>query len=203
MPTADITATAIAAFGSLSGTGDLKPWAIPDLEFTLGVQVVLKAGALGAPGTEAGYFYPVDFPPQNQGTPIPGAQAYEENIINGSTMTIFIGDELLVEPGNMVGPTIQGINDIVALDPSAYWAGDHVAGSNFPDFTSPRICKIPFYDVNFPPDSGRNTVIVIRLGAFFLEGTQGRDVIGRFIRITTGGIWGPGPSDLMGVKLVG
>ena len=28
------------------------------------------------------------------------------------------------EPGNMVGPTTQGIDDLIAQDPDAYW--DHV-----------------------------------------------------------------------------
>ena len=122
--------------------------------------------------------------------------------MNGSIDPVYIGDELLVEPGNMVGPTIQGINYLISLDPNVYWDGTQTAGSAYPGFSSPRIIKVPFYDPNFPPDPGRDTVIVIRLGAFFLEGTQGRDVIGRFIEITTSGSWGGGPSSLMGVKLV-
>ena len=198
----NITVSAVAGLGILTGTGDLKPFAIPDLNYPLGVQVILKAGALGAPGTSAGFFYPVDFPPINRGTPITGAQAYNYNIINGSDGPIYIGDELLVEPGNMIGPTIHAIDYLMSLDPNASWNGTQVVASVYPGSSSPRIFKIPFYDPNFPPDSGRNTVIVIRLGAFFLEGTQGRDVIGRFISITTSGSWGGGPSSLMGVKLV-
>ena len=31
------------------------------------------------------------------------------------------GDLLLMEPGNMVGPTTQGIEDLIAQDPDAYW----------------------------------------------------------------------------------
>ncbi len=201
--TARITAEATAELGTLSGTGNVKPWAIPDLDYTLGEQVILKSGELGAPGTNPSYYYPVDFPPVNRGTPVPGAQTYWDNIINGSNDPIFIGDELLIEPGNMIGPTHQGVSELIAMDPGAYWAGDHIAGSAFPEFSSPRICKIAMFDINFPPDSGRNSVIVISLGAFFLEGMQGQDVIGRFMAITTGGTWGDGPSDLLGVKLVG
>jgi hypothetical protein len=58
------------------------------------------------------------------------------------------------------------------------------------------------FDPAYPPDSGRNSVIVVKLAAFFVEGMQGKNVMGRFLQITTGGTWGPGPSDLMGVKLV-
>jgi hypothetical protein len=200
--TADITATATAALEGLAGTGDIKPWAIPDLDYVLGEPVILKTGTLGAPGTEPSFFYPVDFPPANRGRPIRGARQYGQNIIDGSDGPIFIGDELQVEPGNMVGPTANGVNELIAMDPTAYWDGDEVAGSVYPDFTSPRICKIPFFDVDQTPNPGRNSVIVIRLGAFFLEGVQQRDVYGRFIEITTGGFWGGGSSDLLGVRLV-
>jgi hypothetical protein len=204
--TVNVTAVAVAEVGALNGVGKLKPWAIPDYgyEDSLGVQVVLKAGALGAPGTNAGFFYPVDFPPLNRGTPITGGSQYEVNIINGSPDPIWVGDILQVEPGNMVGPTAHGIDDIIAMDPSAYWdqSGNIVADSDYPGYSSPRIVKIPFYDPDYAPDSGRNTVEVIRLGAFFLEGVQGRNVMGRFIEITSPGFWGNTSSSLKGIKLV-
>ena len=206
-----IQAIAIAQIGILDGVGGLKPWAIPDLNFTLGEQVLLKAGELGAPGTSSGFFYPVDFPPLNRGTPITGASEYGENIINGAEDPIFVGDILVVEPGNMIGPTAAGVRALIDMDPTAYWQtdpdygdnGGYVAGSDFEGFSSPRIVKIPFYDPNYPPDSGKNTVEVIRLGAFFLEGVSGRNVMGRFIEITAPGFWGDSASFIMGVKLIG
>lgn len=209
--TATVNVFAVAEFGVLNGVGNLKPFAIPYDEynpFPLGQPVVLKAGAIGADATSPSFFYPVDFPPINRGTPITGASEYYDNILNGADDLIYIGDELQIEPGNMVGPTVQGINDLIAMDPTAYWdstGGPDGAGgvvSDFPGYSSPRILKIPFYDFNIVPDSGRNSVIVIRLGAFFLEGMQGRDVIGRFIEITAPGSMGPGPSSLYGVHLI-
>jgi hypothetical protein len=202
--TINITAVAVAEVGSLNGVGKLKPWAIPDLNYPLGEPVVLKAGELGAPGTDAGFFYPVDFPPLNRGTPITGGSVYEENIVNGSADPIWIGDELQVEPGNQVGPTAHGIQVLMDMDPNAYWdnSSNIVVDSDYPGYSSPRIVKIPFYDPNYPPDSGRNTVEVIRLGAFFLEGVQGRNVYGRFIEITAPGYWGSTYTSLYGIKLV-
>jgi hypothetical protein len=202
--TADIYAEAVAALGTLSGSSGVKPWAIPDSDYVLGDEVLLKAGYLGAPGTPSSFFYPVDFPPLNKGTPVPGAQEYYDNIIEGSDIPIEIGDQLQVEPGNMVGPTRQAVNEILAMDPNAYWdeGSMSIQGSDFPEFTSPRVCKVSMYDPVLPPDPGRDYVVVVRLGAFFLEDMQGRNVYGRFISITTGGGWGPGPSDLYGVKLV-
>ena len=200
--TAVISATAVAELSPLDGTGDMKPWAVPDFGWPLGTPVVLKSGVLGAPATDSGFFYPVDFPPLNQGTPVTGAQEYESNIINGSSMDIFIGDELQVEPGNMVGPTQQGVNELISMDPGAYWNGTMIANSAYPGYSSPRIAKVPLYDPNLAPDSGRNSLTVIGLGAFFIMGIQGRDVTGIFLEITTNGNQGGGNTYLYGVRLV-
>jgi len=208
--TITITAMAEAEIGILGGVGGLKPWAIPDLNYPLGAPVILKAGELGAEGTASGFFYPVDFPPINRGDPIGGAQQYGDNIMYGADDPIFVGDELLVEPGNMIGPTAAGVRYIIDQDPNAYWYADddygqnggYVADSDFEGFTSPRIVKIPFYDPDYPPDSGRNTVEVIRLGAFFVEGISGRNVMGRFMEITAPG-FGDGTGSLIkDVRLV-
>lgn len=206
--TVTIGAVAAAEISQLVGTGETKPWAIPDFNWPIGAPVVLKAGALGAPGTDAGFFYPVDFPPLegvNAGTPVPGAQAYEQNILNGSEMGIFIDDVLLVEPGNMVGPTIQGVNVLIGLDPNAYWDGDSdgIAASGFvPAIKSPRVIKVPLYDPDYPPDSGRDTVTITGLAAFFIMSISGRDVMGVFMEITTSGTAGSGNTYLYGVNLV-
>ena len=199
--TADVTAVAVAELDALAGTGDVKPWAIPDLDYVYGEEVLLKAGELGAPGTNPGFFYPVDFPPLNRGTPVTGAQEYLTNLINGSADPIYIGDVLQVEPGNMVGPTNQGVDELIAMDPNATWGASGIENSAYANFSSPRIIKIPFYDPDYTPDSGRNTVEIVRLGAFFLEGMQGRNVYGRFIEITTAGDQNGGPSMLLEVKL--
>ncbi len=203
--TADIHATATAAIGQLSGTGQVKPWAIPDFDYVLGDVVLLKSGESDPPSATASFFYCVDFPPLNKGTPLTGASVYSDNILYGSNVLIEIGDQLQLEPGNMAGPTGAAVRELIAMDPEATWNSttNRIDNSWFGEFTSPRVCKISLYDPNFPPESGRNYVTVIRLGAFFLESIQGnKNVYGRFIEITTGGTWGPGDSDLYGVKLV-
>jgi Flp pilus assembly protein TadG len=201
---ANITATAMAELSTLTGTNGARPWALPDLGWPTGTPVTIKAGYLGAPATNAGFFYPVDFPPINRGDPLTGAQVYQDNIIYGSQYDVFIGDYLMVEPGNMIGPTHQGVVDLINQDPGAYWDAslNMVQGSAFPDGRSPRIIKIPLYDPDFPPDSGKNTVEVIGLAAFFLEGWQGQNVIGVFMYMFTNGTSGDGYSFLMGAKLI-
>jgi hypothetical protein len=203
--TADIYATATAAIGRLSGTSRVKPWAIPDFDYVLGQEVLLKSGSSDPPSASTSFFYAVDFPPLNKGTPLTGANEYADNILYGSSGIIEIGDQLLVEPGNMQGPTKAPVEELIAMDPNATWnlSTNSIDNSDFSGFTSPRVCKISMYDPNFPPEPGKNYVTVVRLGAFFLDDIQPNgDVIGRFIEITTGGVWGPGDSDLYGVKLV-
>ena len=200
--TAPISAQAVAELGTIVGSPGFRPWGLPDMGWPTGAPVVLKAGLLNAPATNPSFFYPIDYPPLNKGTPVTGADAYRHNIMYGSGCEVGLWDEIQVEPGNMVGPTAQGVNDLIALDPCAYYSGGEIVNSWYPGTSSPRVVKIPLYNPNDPPDSGRNTITVIGLGAFFLEGSQGKDVIGRFMHKVTDGTIGNGYSFLQGVRLV-
>jgi hypothetical protein len=119
-----------------------------------------------------------------------------------SSDLVAIGYILLVEPGNMVGPTRQGVDALIAMDPSACWDGTRIASSAYPGASSPRVVKIPLYDPDLPPDSGRKTIQVTALASFFITGIHGGDVIGIFIEKITGGQFGNGNSMLKGVRLV-
>jgi hypothetical protein len=204
MNTVNVEAIAEAEIGRIIGTRGMRPWAIPDMEWPIGTPVMLKCGSLGAPSTNPGHFYPIDFPPLNKGTPIVGAQQYEENIAWGSQDFVEIGDQLQVEPGNQIGPTKHGINELIAQDPYAYYndIDGVIQGSMFSGNSSPRIVKIPLFDPDYPPDSGRNYLDVIGLASFFVVGLQGNDVIGIFLEITTPGRFGEGNTTLRGTRLV-
>jgi hypothetical protein len=197
----NISAQATATCGTVRSTYGLKPWAVPDQQWQVGDRVVLKTGAHGHGGPTGSWHYPVCFPPVNRGSPVRGADAYRDNIINGASCKVEIGDRLMVEPGNKQGPTRQGVNSVLSLDPNAYWAGDHVEGSSYPGDSSPRICKIALIDPNDDPGNGRGEVTVIRFGVFFLEGMDGQDVVGYYMRAATRGEMGGGGSDLFAIKL--
>jgi len=154
----------------------------------LGTSIVLKLGD-ASDTVVPGHFNPVDYPPVNRGTPETGAAVYRLNIseCTGSNAGfISHGDELQIEPGNMIGPTRQGLDDVFALDPDATWdtASKRILGSRFTDpMKSPRVALIPFYDPSRPQVSGRNTIYVYQLGAVFIESlSKGGDVAGRFIQ---------------------
>ena len=98
----------------------------------------------------------------------------------------------------MVGPTRQGMEDLIARDPSAYWDthNDRVVSSMHP---SPRVVAIPVFDPVFYDEgkrNGRNADLkAVNYMGFFLEEMQGGDVKGRITPI--GGIYngngGPAP----------
>ena len=211
----DVTAHAAAEVYDVCESECMKPWAIPDRwndvngnnqmdagepydPITTGYQapgdvgntIVLKVGN-PQQAIASGQFFPIDLPPLdcNCGvSPIPGGSEYRWNIANCNPYTVGPGDRLQTEPGNMVGPTKQGVQALIDQDPSAYWdtSEQTIKGSAFGK--SPRIILVPFFDPTSPPTSGRNWVRVTKIGAFFLEGVQGNgDVTGRFIMATVDG----------------
>ena len=129
---------------------------------------------------------------------VTGAAEYSWNIGNCNTTIHGFPHILASEPGNMVGPTRQGMEDLIARDPSAYWDthNDRVVSSMHP---SPRVVAIPVFDPVFYDEgkrNGRNADLkAVNYMGFFLEEMQGGDVKGRITPI--GGIYngngGPAP----------
>ena len=100
-------------------------------------------------------------------------------------------EPLIQEPGAMAGPTIQGLEELIAKDPGAYWdtGTNDVAGSSY-DGQSPRVFPIPLFDPEFYDAGKRNgrmaDLRVANWIGFFLERIEGNGAIGRIIPI--GGI---------------
>jgi hypothetical protein len=114
-----------------------------------------------------------------------GGSFYRDNIANCNTTTIAVNSPMTQEPGNMVGPTNQGIDALMAQDPDAYWDGTKVVSSFG---KSPRVFPLPLYDPDVYQNgkqTGRNADLISRnwIGVF-LEGRQGNNVFGRIVPIT-------------------
>jgi hypothetical protein len=127
---------------------------------------------VGQPGDTIvpSFFYAVDLPPLDGSKKVKsGASLYREHIIDCAPYLVELGDSLQVKPGNMQGPTRQGVQELIDQDPSAVWdnASQSVIGSVFG--TSPRVVKIALFDPRYTPKSGRDFVIVAKLAAFFIE----------------------------------
>jgi hypothetical protein len=118
-----------------------------------------------------------------------------------------VGDLLATENGNMVGPTKQGVKELMDKDPDAYWDSDCkcVKSPIFAENKSPRIVFIPLHDPRIPLAPGKMDIKVAKIIAMFLEGQNGGgDVVGRFMKVQAPGQIGPpgGPGYLFNLSLI-
>jgi hypothetical protein len=130
-------------------------------------------------------------PSMYQAWAIPGSDGADDyrDAIAGCNKTVVRTDSLMtLEPGNMTGPTRDGVNDLVAQDPGAHWDGtcNCVKGSAYG--ISPRIRPIPLYDPVYYEEgkhNGRNADLkMISMLGFFVVGMDGNNVLGRIHPIT-------------------
>lgn len=154
----------------------------------LGLLVELKAGG-PQDSIAPGNYYPVRLP-MPDGSLASGGDDYRWNIANCNGQVIEIGDTLENEPGNMVGPTAQGMQELIALDPNATWdttekrVENSCAQASTPCAPhSPRIIAIPVYDTRAFYDgriNGLVTLKIVNIIGFFVDQMQGNTVRGYF-----------------------
>lgn len=123
-----------------------------------------------------------------------GANVYRQTIIEGAKTEIRTGMFLDTEPGNMAGPTEQGVSTLVAGDSTAY--EDVLTSPN-----TKRLIVVPLVDdIDFDNLNGRKPIMIRGFARFYLIGAEGGVVTGRFIDMHFGDN-APPPQELR-VKLV-
>jgi Flp pilus assembly protein TadG len=153
-----------------------------------GVMLMIRAGT--GNNVAPSFYWSWAMPPGN------GADWYRDNIENCNTTIVHFGDLMIQEPGNMVGPTNQGIDALLAQDPDASWGPLGVESTMHP---SPRVFPIPLYDPDYYAygmTQGRNADLkVANWVGFFLEYRQGNNVYGRITPVmgVMDGNAGPAP----------
>lgn len=160
------------------GPDDPRNYTGYNAERDKGMEVVIKAdnGSKIAPS----FYYPYAMA---GGT---GANWYRDNIGNCNVDVMGYGDTYTPEPGNMVGPTSQGIDALIARDPGARWddASNRVVSSMSP---SPRVVAIPLFDPVYYAEgkaSGRGASLkFVNYLGLFIEGMRGGEVVGRITPI--------------------
>lgn len=164
------------------------------LQADLGTRLTLKPGSSSS-SSEAiipGWFLAISLPDGDGGYSSGGSE-YREAIGSCVGQPVRIGEYLPVETGSMTGPTSQGFNDLVALDPLATWNASSKAVKNScaPACAeiSPRIVPVPVFDMDefqrhrldgnwsSCPTGGRCVRVVNILG-FFVASLSGKNVIG-------------------------
>jgi hypothetical protein len=134
-----------------------------------------------------------------------GGSDYRDNISECNSSEIELGQPYSTEPGNMTGPTEQGIQNLLAQDPDACWATfpdpQHVGfytgevrrrsgGSCSEPYTewlsSPRVALVPLFDP-VQSRSGRHDVTFNNVGVFFIQGLDSDgNVVGNFLYFAKG-----------------
>ena len=173
LQTGNVNAQAAARISPLGSATGIVPFGIEQQNFVFGQLYTLKNGS-GQGASHNGNFGALALGGS-------GAAKYETNIKHGYSGKIKVGDWVATEPGNMSGPTCDGVEYRISRDPSATV---HTAG---PD--SGRVVVVPI--IESLQVNGRSEVLIVGFGAFFLEGVGGSGnknyVLGRFMRRVTVG----------------
>lgn len=164
--------TATAQVGKVGAVTGALPLGVEAQDFETGRQYTLKLPAPGQGGkNQRGNFNALAL----GGT---GANVYRENLRSGYDGWLSVGDEVLTEPGNMKGPTEQGLAERLAADPDSTW--DQVPAH------SPRRLLIPIVESFDVP--GRKPVKIVGFAIFFLEQFKpSGEVVGRFLEAAVTG----------------
>lgn len=117
-----------------------------------------------------------------------GGDFYRENIANCNQSVMRFEDLIIQEPGDKTGPTIQGIEDLIAKDPNARWdlscncLKDSAYGGN-----SPRVFPIPLYNPKYYADGKSNGRVadfkIANFLGFFADHVDGNSIVGRITNV--------------------
>lgn len=171
MISSNVTARAAAKVIPISGASGIVPFGVVKQQFTYGDPYNLKEG--GGSGYN-GNFGALAL--GGSGSPI-----YQNNIKNGYNSQLHIGDWVGTEPGNMSGPTSEGVDYRMGLDKYATFETVEKGSS--------RIVIVPV--IESLETNGRSEVEIVGFAAFFLEGVGGKGndnyVTGQFIQMVIPG----------------
>ena len=153
-----------------------------------GLQLVLKSG--NGTNISPSWYYPYVID-DGCGT---GGNCYRSRIAGCSTTGLDLGDALTNEPGNMIGPTAQGVAALIAQDPDARFLWGAAAPNGEPRGTvvggmgmaSPRLAAVPTFNPetfmqghqNGRIQAGNPEIVVTGIVGIFFDRVQGSDVYG-------------------------
>lgn len=160
-----------------------------------------------------GLFYPWRLPPDPNmaecdqgggGKNDSGGATFRRNICECNSSPIQLGVPYNLEPGDMIGPTHQGIDELMSEDDQAQWDPNATGpngevgavvnsrwGGDWMD--SPRVIKLALFDISQVDKPGMQSIEFNNFALMFLEGqaTPKSPVIGRFLYYAQGSDEGP------------
>jgi hypothetical protein len=176
----------------------VRPWLVPQIWFLsrpYGRAIRARYGTppeIGTvpPGTISGNYYPIAT------SGFAGGAEYVDDIINGSSASVT--DSVLLQPGNLIGSTVNALDSLFALDQGATWdstanggLGAIVASNAPPGQESARVVLVPLY--NFADMQPGGSRVRFRGTAYVFVDTYSRttnsstgevkaDIVFRFLR---------------------
>lgn len=201
---ATVGAASTATAGTLTAVRGVAPFGIPQADFVEGGLYTLKIGSGEGEHEDekSGNFHALSLGGR-------GATIYQDNIINGYSEVLRVGDQLETEPGNMHGPTEAGIRSRLEAEGDDHDNDgksddeDDDDHDGLPDIEhgSKRLLIVPMVD-GFENANGRDRVTVVGFAAFYLKGFgSGTDeVVGRFVAYVANGEAGNGTD--FGIRVV-
>lgn len=187
----DVTSTAKAQVENISALSGCRPIAVIKQTFIYGNVYVLKEGAGdGFSGNYAAISLGGN-----------GGAVYENNLLNGYSGTIRVGDIIPTETGVIAKKTSNSIATLISRC-------DHTPPCTYTYYNKncSRIIFIPVVDTLYV--NGKKNIKVLGFATFFLEGAVNSggqtDIIGRFITYHADGETSPDINDYgtYGIKLV-
>ena len=132
-------------------------------------------------GMKAGWFYAIDI-----GTAGGGGNAYRTAIATCHETPVLMGSSLQPLSGMLSGPTVQGVADLINLDPDAMFDHGVVINSCAPSpscgSVSPRLVAIAVFDPALFErsliNSGQPWLVVTNFIGVFIDGVVGGKVTG-------------------------
>ena len=130
-----------------------------------------------------------------------GGDDYRDNISTCSPEVLTCQAVYGAEPGNMIGPTKQGVNELIGSPPDVYYdVGEYLTSSGMSN-TSRSLIVAPIWDVcllpgfcpaDKLPDGGANVQIPVKgFALIFIDGVQSNDVVAHLVGISGCGSGGP------------
>jgi hypothetical protein len=162
--TSDVTATATVTVGTVGGASGAIPVGVEEMgAFEYGHLYDLKVG--GGSGYCGNY--------RALALGGNGANVYKDNLANGYSGVLKVGQVVDTEPGNKAGPTDQALDYRISQDPTATFATVQSGSS--------RIVIVPIMKSMLV--NGRDAVKIVGFAVFFLEESSGGVITGRFMEM--------------------
>jgi Flp pilus assembly protein TadG len=218
LSSAEVAATATAETARYAtGASCVKPWFLPNTTFSGGAPCddeCNPAKLLIDPATKEitafgwsqigkqfsvkpqdpseslsnGSFFVGEFPDSK------GANDYRDSIASCSSPYLHCGDRLSVKSGNMVGPTIQGVQQLIGDPPrfSYISPGQYQRASDGKFFDiSESVILVPIWSscgTGFcPVGKVKGELQIVGYAAVFIEGVSGESVVARLVNIASCG----------------